>query len=268
MNFWNGFGIALKSFFKAFEIVFSKWQIAIFLIVPLIINVSLFWGGNKVVGFLIDNVQTWLFSVTGLSDAGSMFSGYAKTVIGGIILFIFKAIFLFLFAYVGGYVVLALMAPAFAFLSEKTETIIEGKDYSFNGEKWMRDLIRGIIIVFRNLFIEIGLIILIMLAVFIPIIGPFVALFGSFFLFIVSAYFYGFSFIDYSLERRNLNISQSVKFVRSNRGFVIGNGFIFTLCLMIPLCGPTLATFVSVFSAVGASYSVVELEKYNNVNKI
>ncbi|PKP17852.1 MAG: hypothetical protein CVU05_14765, partial [Bacteroidetes bacterium HGW-Bacteroidetes-21] len=165
------------------------------------------------------------------------------------------------------YIVLAILSPVLAYLSEKTEKILTGKDYPFNGEQWMRDMVRGILLVVRNMLIEVAIIIGIFAVGFIPVLGQLVSLFGIIFLFFVSAYFYGFSYLDYSMERRKMSLRQSIHFIRKNKGLAISTGGIFALCLMLPMCGPTLGTFFSIFSVVGASASIVEYEKTHNAIK-
>jgi len=260
MTFGKGFSLGFRSFFKAFEIVFSDWRLSLFLIAPLALNVLLVWFGGAAFDSLADFVRNWLLNLLGLNDE---VAGFLAKTLSFVITYLFRFIFFLTFMYVGGYIVLAIMSPVLAFISEMTEKKLTGKDYPFSGEKWMRDMIRGILIVLRNLFIEIGIIILVFIVGFIPIIGQVVSVFGFIFLFVVSSYFYGFSFLDYCMERRNMKLKDSVKFLRKNKGLAMSIGGLFGLCLMIPLCGPVLGTFASIFATVGASYAMVEYEKMN-----
>ena len=121
----------------------------------------------------------------------------------------------------------------------------------------MRDIVRGILIAFRNMFIELGYLILILvLGLFIPIIG---GMLGTVILFFIASYFYGFAFVDYVNERRRLTLKQSVQFIRANKGLAIGNGFIFTMAMFIPMCGTTLAGFVAIVSVIAATIAVHEV---------
>ena len=262
MSFGKGFSLGFRSFFKAFEIVFSDWRLAIFLLVPLALNILMFWLGSNAIDALSDYIQNWLLTILGLNDASANFLAQSLSFV---ITYLFKFIFFMTFMYVGGYVVLAVMSPVLAFVSEITEKKISGKDYPFSGEQWMRDMVRGIMIVFRNLLIETGFIIAVFIVGFIPVVGTIVSLFGFIILFVISAYFYGFSFLDYCMERRKMKVGDSVKFIRKNKGLAISIGGIFALCLMIPLCGAVVGTFTCIFSAVGASYAMVEYEKQKNV---
>jgi CysZ protein len=68
-------------------------------------------------------------------------------------------------------------------------------------------------------------------------------------LFAISAYYAGFGILDYTMER-HLNYSNSVYFVKDNRGLTLGIGTVFMLILLIPFIGfffaPTFATIASV----------------------
>ena len=68
-------------------------------------------------------------------------------------------------------------------------------------------------------------------------------------LFVISMYYYGFSMIDYSNERMNLSVCESVQFVSTNKGFAIANGLIFYVLLMIPFVGLLIAPSYSVIAA-------------------
>lgn len=259
MTFWKGVGIGFRTFFKAFDYVFSNklWWVLLF---PLLFNLLLFWGGTALLDAGIDKVQNWILELTSMKDADFFMSGVLKSLMTGMIWIILKFSFFFLFAYVGGYVVLAVMSPVFAIVSEKTEKMVNGSNYPFNGEQWMRDMVRGLLIVFRNLFLELAIMLGVFLLSLIPVLGWIIALFSPVFLFFVSAYFYGFSFLDYSMERKKLSIGQSVRFIRKHKGIVLANGSIFAFSLMLPFCGTILATFVSVFCVVGATLAIEETE--------
>ena len=83
---------------------------------------------------------------------------------------------------------------------------------------------------------------------------------------LVSAYFYGFSFIDYNLERRQYSVSDSVNYMKKNRGIVIGNGIVFAVVLAIPFIGIALSSFVAIISAVAATISLHKKNQKERTN--
>ena len=92
---------------------------------------------------------------------------------------------------------------------------------------------------------------------------PLVQLAAPFLLFMVAAYYYGFSFIDYICERRRLTLVDSVRFMRNNKGLTLANGSIFAGAIMIPWIGGLLAGFVAINSVVAATISICEMEDKN-----
>ena len=259
MGFWKGFGIGFKTFFEAIGFVFSKglWWTLLF---PLLFNILLFWGGNELISIAIDNIQNYLLNLINLQNDDSWYATALNGFVTGFVWVIMKFLFLTLFTYFGGYVILIIMSPILAYLSGKTDKILNGNETPFNGEQWMRDLVRGILIVFRNMFIELGIIICIFILSFIPVLGWLIALLSTVILLFVSAYFYGFSYMDYTLERKKLSVRQSVKFVRRHKGIAFANGLIFALAMIMPFCGTIISPFISIFSVVGATLAIEKTE--------
>ncbi|RYD72664.1 MAG: hypothetical protein EOP53_21520, partial [Sphingobacteriales bacterium] len=133
----------------------------------------------------------------------------------------------------------------FAYLSEKTEAIMEGKDFPFNLKQLMKDIWRGIRIALRNLLWQTVYVLSIFILSFIPLFGwiaPLVAL-------LVECYYFGFSMLDYSSERNKLSASQSIEFIGRHKGLAIGNGMVFYLMHMLPIIGWLLAPSYAVVAA-------------------
>ena len=253
MTFGKQIETGFRTYFSALEFIFSKglWWAFIF---PVLINVGLFFGGSALIESASQNVQEWLLAKLGLGAGSFYLSEYVGWALKFLVSALFKLLFYFVFVYYGGYITLALLSPVFAYLSQKTEEIITGKKYRFDGDQWMRDMWRGLLIVFRNIFIQTGWFILMFIASFIPVIGWLSAIV----LFFVSAYFYGFSSLDYTSERRKLKIRESVKFVREHKWMAIANGTVFCFFLLIP-CGTFLCGFAAIISVVAATLAVNEI---------
>ncbi|PJA06776.1 MAG: hypothetical protein COX70_08740 [Flavobacteriales bacterium CG_4_10_14_0_2_um_filter_32_8] len=275
MSNFKGFGVGFSAYGKAVELLFTKGLIW-YMIFPILLNVLFLILGWLGIGSLSDYIENWLQDLLKIekdSFYGAEYiaplSAYLSGIASGIVWVLMKFIFFFVFAYFGGYIVIICLSPVFAFLSEKTEEILTGNKYKFNGDQMMRDVVRGIILALRNLLIELFYMITIFaLGLFIPFIGGII---GSILLFFISSYFYGFSFIDYNNERRRLTVKQSVQFMRANKGMVIANGLIFSFFLLIPFCGTTLAGFVAIISVIAATvatHKVVDLSNNSYAKKI
>jgi len=247
--------LGFRTYFSAIGFIFSKglWWAFIF---PIILNILLFIGGYELISSFTTGIQDWILDLVGLNGNDFFLSDVLTGFLSGVIWVLMKVTFFFLFAYWGGYITLILLSPLFAYLSERTEEIISGKKYPFNPDQLMRDIVRGVIISLRNMFIQTGWMILFFILGFIPVIGWF----GAIVLFVISAYFYGFSFIDYTSERRKMKISQSVQFVRSYKWLAVANGVIFSFFLLMPFCGVLLSGFAAIISTVAATLAVNEIK--------
>lgn len=161
-----------------------------------------------------------------------------------ILLLFYFSLFKYLFLIIG--------SPLFAYLSEKTEAIIEGKEFPFSFKQLMKDIVRGIRLALRNILWQTVYTISILILSFIPVIGwvtPLLAL-------LVECYYLGFSMLDYSCERNKLSTAQSIGFIGRHKGLAIGNGIVFYLMHFIPILGWLFAPSYAVIAATISLYKV------------
>jgi CysZ protein len=261
-KFFQDIALGITSYFKAIGFIF-KHNLWPYFFVPVLINILLFVLGIYGVSYLTGYVQDYLLNLSELENAQFFGAIYLKSAMSGIVWVLLKIIFFLIFTYIGGYLTLIIMSPFLALLSEKTEEILTGRKYPFNVDQFVRDIVRGVVIALRNLLIETGYVIIALLLSFIPVINIAVQII----LFIISSYFYGFSFMDYTNERRRLTVKQSVQFIRKNKGVAIANGAVFSFLLMVPYCGYSLAGFGAIISVVAATIAIhqkVDLSKTSN----
>lgn len=132
------------------------------------------------------------------------------------------------------YLVVILLSPLLAHLSERTERILTGNKYPFNFNQFLKDVRRGIRIAVRNLLWEYFFFLLIFIVSFLGWEDPKSA--PVFYLtFVIGFFYYGFSFLDYVNERRRLNIDESILFIRKHRGLAIGIGSVYTFLILVPV---------------------------------
>jgi len=168
-------------------------------------------------------------------------------VMGGIMVRLILVLFYFsLFKYI----FLIIGSPLFAYLSEKTEAIIEGKDLPFSFKQLLKDMNRGIRLALRNSFWQTVYTVSILILSFFPLIGWITPLISMF----VECYYYGFSMLDYSCERHKLSPSASIAFISKRRGLAVGNGLVFYLFHFIPFLGWVLAPSYAVVAATISLY--------------
>jgi CysZ protein len=163
-----------------------------------------------------------------------------------VLLLFYFSLFKFLFLIIG--------SPVFAYLSEKTESIMEGKEYPFSMRQLMKDIWRAIKIALRNLLWQTVYVVSILILSFIPLFGwvaPLVAL-------LVECYYFGFSMLDYSSERNKLSAAQSIDFIGRHKGLAIGNGLVFYLLHLVPVAG---WLFAPSYSVIAATISLLTARK-------
>jgi CysZ protein len=154
-----------------------------------------------------------------------------------VLLLFYFSLFKFLFLIIG--------SPVFAYLSEKTESIIEGKEFPFSFKQLASDIVRAIKIALRNMLWQSVYVLTILILSFIPIVGwpaPVVAL-------LVECYYLGFSMLDYSSERNKMTAQQSIDFIGRHKGLAIGNGIVFYMLHLLPILGWLLAPSYAVIAA-------------------
>lgn len=246
--------IGLKTYSKAFEFIF-KHGLAVYFLYPLAIAIFLIIVGFTYATEFSTYVTSHITDYFGLDDPDSWFMvaiGWIVSlfmhIITWIIFFYIKAAFL-------KYIVLILVSPVLAHVSQRTEEIITGVKIKFDLLQFIKDIVRGIGMALRNMVIEFGLIAIFFFVSFVPVIGWLIALI---FLSLASWFFYGFSMIDYSNERKQLSISQSTNFARKNKWLCIANGFLFWAIFSIPWIGVIFAPIVGV---VASTLAVNEVSK-------
>ena len=183
----------------------------------------------------------------GLSDRQQSAALSFLFLMGGImvrltLVFFYFSLFKYLFLIIG--------SPLFAYLSEKTESLIEGKDFPFSFSQLLKDMVRGIRLALRNCLWQTVYAVSILLLSFIPLVGWITPVISTF----VECYYYGFSMLDYSCERHQLSPAESIAFIGKRRGLAIGNGLVFYLMHFIPIAGWILAPSYAVVAGTISIY--------------
>lgn len=161
-----------------------------------------------------------------------------------------RLILIFFYFSLFKYVFLIIGSPVFAYLSERTEAIIEGKEFPFSFSQLLKDMARGIKLALRNTLWQAVYTISILILSFFPVVGwvtPVIMLF-------IECYYYGFSMLDYSSERHKLSASESIEYITRHKGLAIGNGMMFYLMHLIPFVGWLLAPAYAVVAATLSMY--------------
>jgi len=194
-------------------------------------------SSNSAIDFMLhkSGVEEWMGKMQ--NSWLSFLLIFGQLILNLILLLFYFSLFKYLFLIIG--------SPLFAYLSEKTEAIIEDREYPFSFKQLLKDMVRGIRLALRNMLWQTVYTVSILILSFIPLIGwitPLLAL-------LVECYYLGFSMLDYSCERHKLSTSQSIAFIGRHKGLAIGNGIVFYLMHFVPVLGWLLAPSYAVIAA-------------------
>ncbi len=236
--------IAIQSYIEAHRFI-VKHRLWKWIFVPGIIYAILFFAGIILFWNSSDIAIQQLLNITGLGKwMNAIEGGWLKFlfIFGQVIL---KLVLMLLYFSLFKYLFLIIGSPLFAYLSEKTEAIMEGKEFPFSFAQLIKDAVRGIRLAFRNALWQTVYTVSILILSFIPLVGWFT----PFFALLIECYYLGFSMLDYSSERNKLSTSQSIAFIGKHKGLAIGNGIVFYLMHMIIIVGWILAPSYAVIAA-------------------
>ena len=236
--------IAIQSYFDAHQFI-RRHKLWKWILIPGIIYTLMFMVGIYFFWVSSDNAVTWLSKKIGieiwLQSQQSEILSFLFMMIGMMLRLILILFYFSLFKYL----FLIIGAPVFAYLSEKTTSIIEGKEFPFSFRQLVSDAWRGARLALRNSVWQALYVVLLFFLSFIPLFGwitPLIALF-------IECYYYGFSMMDYSCERNKLSPAASVAFIGRHKGLAIGNGLVFYLMHGLIVVGWVLAPAYAVVAA-------------------
>ncbi len=236
--------IAIQSYYLAHQFIVKhrlwKWILIPGIIYSLLfcIGIYLFWisSGNAIDYFIsITGLKRWMFTMEG-SWLKFLFI-FGQIILQLLMILFYFSLFKYIFLIVG--------SPLFAYLSEKTSSIMENREFPFSFGQLIKDMGRGINLALRNALWQTVYTISILILSFIPLFGWFTPLFAL----LIECYYLGFSMLDYSCERNKLSPSQSIAFVSGHKGLAIGNGVVFYLMHLVVLVGWILAPTYAVIAA-------------------
>jgi len=196
--------IAIQSWSQAHRFIQThklfKW-----IIIPGIIYTLLFIVGMYFFWESADNAVSWMSSRLNiepwLQKERSAWLSFFFVMTGMMLRLIMVLFYFSLFKYL----ILIIGSPVFAYLSEKTEAIIDEKEHSFNWPDLKKDVSRSIRLALRNAIWQSVYLAGLFLLSLVPLIGwitPVIAL-------LMEGYYFGFSMLDYSFARSESRLASS-----------------------------------------------------------
>lgn len=241
------FGMAIGAYSSTFSYLFKKGYRS-YLVLPVLINL-LFFTTAIVLSILYgESLIAYLFSLFGytLTDFAEAWSTVLLVVLYIVQFLIFLSVY--------KYLVLIVLAPFLAFLSEKLEKELLGKEYPFSWSQFLSDIGRALVINGWNLLRELFLTLVLTVLAFFPLF----AIVSPFLILLVQGYFYGYGIMDYNAERWRFGLKQTGKWMWQNKGGVTGIGLVFHFLFMIPVLG---WIFAPVWAVLAGTKTAVDIHK-------
>jgi CysZ protein len=241
----QGIYLASESFLEAF-IIIKNGKMKKFYFLPGILNIMLLtilYNISKYISFNLFSKLETLFKLSVYENVTFIIIKFAILIVAFLLYFIiYKAL------------ILIVLSPFLNYMSERTEKILVGEEFTFSFKDNMRFIWRGIVISCKSFFKEmLGTIIILLLGLI-----PTLSITVPFLIFLLQSYYMGFAFMDYTLERHNYSSKESLIFLRKNWTFSIFSGAIFTTIFLIPLIGIFIAPLIS---CVAVTFGTLKLIK-------
>jgi CysZ protein len=264
MKFFKDFFKGVSNSFKGFSLLFEKglWP---YMFYPLLVWILLWVASLYGLFLLAGGISDWLqgyFSFESIPENGHWLSWarpFLVSKVGFIVTWVLKILFWFMSGTFIKYLMLIVMSPVFALLSEKAEEKLTGKEYPFSLVQLMKDIGRGIVISLRNMILEYFFIFVCTLVSFF---FPPLFFITTPFLFLLGWYFVGFALIDYNCERHKFGVSKSIQFMKKNRGYACGVGFVYSFFLALPFVPGQIIgmMFGPAIAVIGGTISFLEVQ--------
>lgn len=253
MSFLRDAGAGLNGFMAALRFAL-RHGMGWLLLLPALLWAAIAFGVFALLHAPVEQLSAWLAghldlgvgpaADQGLWDSVKAWVNGARELLTVVLL---KLAIAYLLFKVNKYLVLVLLSPLLAYASERTEEVLTGRTFPFSWGRLLHDALRGSLVALRNGFLEVlATIALWAITLVVPLLAPLTAVL----MFLVSAYFYGFSMFDYIMERRRLRVRESVSAVNDRMGAVLANGALFSLLMKLPLLGMMLAPAMGAVGAV------------------
>lgn len=216
MEFVQQFGLGIRMYVRAMRFIFQE-KLYIYFFIPAILMLGIYALGAHIQG------------LQPRTEVESIRNVVWMTI--GILIELSIALLLMKFA---KYLVVVLLSPLLSHLSQRCEKKLKGTSYPFSLKQLWKDIKRSMRLVVRNLMWEYFFFVLIFLISSIgwdPASGS-----PIFYLtYVIGFYYYGFSFLDYINERRQMDVDDSILFGRKHRGLSMSIGMVYSLLILVPV---------------------------------
>lgn len=138
------------------------------------------------------------------------------------------------------FIMITILSPVMAILAERADNFLSGAKFDGGLTRILKDLLRTIMIVTTAFFFF--FIIYLVWNMFAWIVG--LGFLTPYIMFLVNAFFIGFAYMDYALERYQYSIGKSWQYGVKNSWVMLGLGALFSAIFYIPYLGALAAPFL------------------------
>jgi len=248
MIFFKELGLGIGHYALAIRFI-KEHHLWYWMVIPCILNLCAF----VLVG-VVSYVYTGDLLNYTLTSIGIEGDSWWTVTLQFIISFIARVIIVLLYLKLFRYIVLIFFAPMLAFISDKIQEISTGRKKPFTIGQFTTDVIRGITIAIKNLFMEVVLTSCILL---ISVTVPILAIVAPFIIYAVESYYFGFAMLDYRNEFMMINAKESRMLINRHKGLAFGIGGMFNLMLFVPFLGVLFAPVIAVVAG-GLAFNKVD----------
>lgn len=237
--------LSIGSYLVAHRFIF-KHKLWLYALAPAIINIILM-SGVLFAAFSLNDVlkpeiNSWFNPE---NEIYSKITSYIIQTLVNVVLFV---IYFFIYKTL----ILIILSPFMALMSEKVDALYTGRDFPFSMKQMLSDAWVGVKTSVRNLAWELGLIIL---CLGLGLVVPFLGLITPFVIISVESYYFGYSMMDYTNERKRMTFKERKLYISNNRPLAFGTGLIFYLMLIIPFVG---IIFAPLYGIVAGTLTVLQ----------
>ena len=212
------FTLGIKSYIDALHFLWKR-KFWLYVIIPFFVFIGIYY-----IGISLKDVKHFYLP----KEDDGMGIVIAYYFLDGIILLVVFALLNFT-----RYIMLAIISPILSMISQRTEKLINNKKYGFSLKQIVHDVKRALKLILRNIILEaltiLGIILLFyILNIFFENYSDQLSIIENIMIIVIAFYYYGFAFMDYSLERWKIDEKKSVQFVRKHKGLALAIGAVFT----------------------------------------
>jgi len=257
IRFFKDLIIGYKSIIHA-SLFIIKNHLWLYFLIPLLLLVLVLLSGEYVFDSMVKSFDFTRLQQMEFNDLSYSEELYSMLQLAIQILIVFAVIKF------NKYIVLIILTPVLTLLSAKTDSLLTGNIFPSSIKQVYSDVKRALKITLRNMLLYMAWVaaIHVISIVIIPFekdIGFSRHFFNTVITFIIGCYYYGFSLIDYTNERRRLSIEESIKFVRKHSGLAFSLGSVYSALFFIPMVGIVISPIVCVVAATIGLSKIINL---------